>query len=72
MIRIVTVGLTAGRDGKPNGLVFVLTDGRDLRVPFTEKLRGGTLEQLHRWRLIKDGLGVYWPDLEETVMLNPM
>ena len=70
MAHIVTVGLTAGRDGKPTGLVLVLTDGRDLRVPFTERLKGGTLAQLQNWRLIGGGEGVHWPDLDEDLSLK--
>lgn len=46
-----------------------LTDGRALSVPLAwyPRLFHGTPEERQNWRLIGDGEGVHWPDLDEDV-----
>lgn len=46
-----------------------LVDGRELLVPLAwfPKLRDADLEKRDNWRLIGDGEGIHWPDLDEDI-----
>ena len=52
-----------------DALVVRLKDGRILSVPLSwfPRLRGATLEQRSRWRLIGQGIGIRWAELDEDV-----
>ena len=53
-------------------LVVELDDGRTLRVPLTwfPRLLHGTPEERANWRLIGDGEGIHWPDLDEDIEVS--
>jgi hypothetical protein len=46
-----------------------LTDGRTISVPLAwyPRLLHGTAEERNNWRLIADGEGIHWPDLDEDI-----
>jgi hypothetical protein len=50
-------------------LTVDLADGRTLSVPLAwyPRLLHGTPEERRNWRLIGDGVGIHWPDLDEDV-----
>ena len=47
-------------------------DGRELSVPLEwfSKLRNATKLQLANWRLIGDGEGIHWKDLDEDISVE--
>ena len=49
-----------------------LTDGRTISVPLAwyPRLSHGTVEQRNHWRLIGNGRGVHWPDLDEDISVE--
>ena len=46
-----------------------LSDGREISVPLTwyPRLLNATKEERSNWRLIGEGEGVHWPDLDEDI-----
>jgi hypothetical protein len=50
-------------------LVVALADGRTLSVPLVwyPRLLNASAEQRSEWRLIGDGLGVHWPQIDEDL-----
>ena len=58
-------------------LIVILEDRREIRVPLTwfPKLNGATSMEQGNWRLLGDGAGIRWPDLDEDLsvhaLLNP-
>ncbi|MBP1770742.1 MAG: hypothetical protein H6P96_1360 [Candidatus Aminicenantes bacterium] len=46
-----------------------LEDGRIVGVPLCwfPRLQKATLAERENWRLIGDGIGIHWPDLDEDV-----
>ena len=50
-------------------LIVRLINGRELSVPlgWFPRLLAGTPEQRSQWRLIGQGTGIHWPDLEEDI-----
>ena len=46
-----------------------LSDGREISVPLNwfPKLRNGTSEQRSNWKLIGNGVGIHWDDLDEDL-----
>lgn len=46
-----------------------LQDGRIVGVPLRwfPRLQKATLAERENWRLIGDGIGIHWPDLDEDV-----
>lgn len=55
-----------------DALAVDLSDGRSLIVPLAwfPRLVHGTPEERERWRLIADGEGVHWPDLDEDISVE--
>lgn len=55
-----------------DALTVSLTDGRMLSVPLTwyPRLWHGTEQERGRWRLIGDGRGIHWPDLDEDISVE--
>lgn len=50
-------------------LTAELSDGRKIAVPLAwyPRLLHGTPEERNHWRLIGQGQGIHWPDLDEDV-----
>jgi hypothetical protein len=53
-------------------LAVDLTDGRTLLVPLIwyPRLWHGTPEERENWRLIGDGEGIHWPELDEDISIE--
>ncbi len=53
-------------------LSAVLGDGRVISVPlhWYPRLLHATPEERNNWRLMGDGLGIHWPDLDEDVSVE--
>ena len=49
-----------------------LSDGRTISVPVAwyPRLSHGTAEERDRWRLIGNGRGIHWPDLDEDISVE--
>lgn len=49
-----------------------LADGRTLSVPLAwyPRLLHGTAEERSHWRLIGQGEGIHWPDLDEDISVE--
>jgi len=49
-----------------------LSDGRTVFVPLAwfPRLLHGTPEERNKWRLIGDGEGIHWPDLDEDISVE--
>lgn len=52
----------------------VLADGREISVPLAwfPRLCDATVEQRSNWRLIGDGVGIHWPDIDEDISVAGM
>ena len=50
-------------------LVVELVDGRAIGVPIEwyPRLHTATAEQRDNWRLIGEGSGIHWPDIDEDI-----
>ena len=55
-----------------DALIVDLSDGRTVSVPLAwfPRLLHGTLEERNKWRLIGDGEGIHWPDLDEDISVE--
>jgi hypothetical protein len=55
-----------------HSLVVDLVDGRIISVPLAwyPRLAHGTAAERSRWRLIGDGEGIHWPDLDEDISVE--
>jgi len=55
-------------------LYVLLRDGRELGVPLLwfPRLRKGSQEQLNNWRLIGNGIGIHWEDLDEDLSVSAL
>jgi hypothetical protein len=53
-------------------LKLELNDGRTLFVPLVwyPRLLHGTSDERSHWRLIGDGRGIHWPDLDEDISVE--
>ncbi|MBM3128154.1 MAG: DUF2442 domain-containing protein [Chloroflexi bacterium] len=49
-----------------------LTDGRTVSVPLAwyPRLVHGTAKERNKWRLIGEGEGIHWPDLDEDISVE--
>jgi hypothetical protein len=52
-------------------LEVILRDGRTLSVPLEwyPRLANETPRERQRWRLIGEGIGIQWPDLDEDISI---
>jgi Protein of unknown function (DUF2442) len=52
-------------------LTLELADGRTISAPLAwyPRLLHGTAEERSRWRLIGQGRGIHWPDLDEDISI---
>lgn len=68
------IGMALAKDVKvtPDALSVELTDGRSLSVPLAwfPRLMNGNQRERGNWRLIGDGDGVHWPDLDEDISVE--
>ena len=66
-----TVGISAVRFGDDT-LHVQLTDGREVSTPLEwyPKLRQATKEQRENWRLIGNGVGIHWKELDEDLSVE--
>ena len=64
--RAVDVTITA------DALRVRLADGREVAAPLEwfPRLRDATPEQRRNWRLIGNGVGIHWPDVDEDISVN--
>jgi hypothetical protein len=55
-------------------LRIVLTDGREISAPIEwfPRLRDASAEQRGKWRLIGQGEGVHWPEIDEDVSVSAL
>src|SRR6059036_985111 len=55
-----------------DALVVDLADGRTLSVPLAwyPRLTHGTPGERSKWRLIGQGQGIHWPDLDEDISVE--
>ena len=55
-----------------DSLTVDLSDGRTLSVPLTwfPRLLHGTPEERNNWRLIGDGEGIHWQELDEDISVE--
>ncbi len=53
-------------------LEFDLSDGRTIAAPVAwfPRLNQGTPAERRNWRLIGQGIGVHWPDLDEDISVE--
>jgi hypothetical protein len=53
-------------------MFILLEDGRELSVPIDwfPSLRDATPQQRDNWRLIGDGEGIHWEDLDEDILVE--
>ncbi len=53
-------------------LIVDLSDGRTVSVPLAwfPRLLHGTQPERDKWRLIGDGEGIHWPDLDEDISVE--
>ena len=55
-----------------DSLTVDLDDGRTISVPLAwyPRLWHGTMEERQNWRLIGEGVGIHWPDLDEDISVE--
>lgn len=55
-----------------DSLIVDLSDGRTVSVPLAwyPRLLYGTTDERNNWRLIGDGEGIHWPDLDEDISVE--
>ena len=58
-------------------VVLTLTDGRSIhlemsRFPWLAWLQNAGAEQRRRWEIVPSGGGVWWPELDEGIELQPL
>ncbi len=55
-----------------DNLTVDLADGRTVSAPLSwyPRLLHGTPQQHKKWRLIGDGEGIHWPDLDEDISVE--
>lgn len=55
-----------------DALIAELSDGRAISVPLAwyPRLLHGTPQERHNWRLIGQGEGIHWPDLDEDISVE--
>ena len=71
-IEVVQVVSTQNITITEDTLTVELTDGRTISVPLTwyPRLLHGTQMERNNWRLIGNGEGIHWPDLDEDISVE--
>lgn len=51
-----------------------LADGREISAPLEwfPRLIAATLEQRNNWRLIGNGVGIHWEDIDEDISIDSL
>ena len=57
-----------------NKMHISLEDGRELSIPIDwfPSLRDASNEQKNNWRLIGDGEGIHWEDMDEDILVEAL
>lgn len=57
-----------------SSLHFVLADGREISAPLEwfPRLRDANKTERNNWRLIGNGIGVHWNDLDEDIAISTL
>ena len=57
-----------------DALHVVLTDGREVSAPLEwfPRLRKANKKQRSHWRLIGDGIGIHWEDIDEDIEVESL
>ena len=57
-----------------DALLFILADGREISAPLEwfPRLRDADEKKRKNWRLIGNGVGVHWPDVDEDISVNTL
>lgn len=60
-----------------NDVVLTLTDGRAIHLDMAKFawlswLQNADIEQRNRWEIVPSGGGVWWPELDEGIELQPL
>ncbi|MCA9075679.1 MAG: DUF2442 domain-containing protein [Planctomycetaceae bacterium] len=55
-----------------DSLTVELSDGRTISVPigWYPRLSHGSADERDHWRLIANGSGIHWPDLDEDISIE--
>jgi len=55
-------------------MTIFFEDGRELSIPLEwfPRLRNATMGQLKNWRLIGDGEGIHWEELDEDISMEKL
>lgn len=55
-----------------DSLHLVLADGREISAPLQwfPRLLNASNGQRQNWRLIGNGLGIHWPEIDEDISVN--
>ena len=55
-----------------DALIVDLSDGRTVSIPLAwfPRLLHGKPEERNKWRLIGEGEGIHWPDLDEDISVE--
>lgn len=57
-----------------NALHLLLADGREISAPLSwfPRLQEATNEQRKHWRLIGNGIGIHWSDIDEDIAVKTL
>lgn len=57
-----------------DSLHFVLADGREISAPLEwfPRLRDAAEADRENWRLIGNGIGVHWPEIDEDIAVGTL
>lgn len=57
-----------------DALHFVLADGREISAPLEwfPRLRDANEKERNTWRLIGNGIGVHWPEIDEDIAVSTL
>ena len=57
-----------------SSLHFVLADGREISAPLEwfPRLRDASEADRNNWRLIGNGIGVHWPNVDEDIAVSTL
>ena len=64
--------LASGVDVSDDELIVTLVDGRRISAPLIwfPRLFDASAEARTNWRLIGDGIGIHWPDVDEDISVS--
>ena len=59
---------------KDDKMIVFLEDGRELSVPLEwfPRLRDASMGQLNDWRIIGNGEGIHWNELDEDILIESL